>query len=135
MLIRPDKTWPEDAWDAAAEALHGLSRRMLIRKGCEVREVCSKLNQALDGAQVYSDAPDWDGFWLIRLFSAGGVRQAFSISDYGRLVAPIAGARTHELQEKAARLAPRRHRASDDVAHLQTLYKLAVESCGPRLTR
>ncbi len=135
LLIRPDEAWPEEAWDEGAEALHGLTRPALIRDGADVRDVCRTLNRALGGAEVYSDAPDWDAFWLIRLYSAGGVRQEFSILDYARLIGPLAGTRAGELQERARRLAPRRHRASDDVAHLQTLYRLAAENCGPRLTR
>lgn len=135
LLIRPDAAWPDEAWDKGAEALHGLTRVALRREGSDVREVCRTLNRALGRAEVYSDAPDWDAFWLIRLFSAGGVRQEFSILDYARLIGELAGTRTGELQERAGRLAPRRHRAAADVAHLQTLYRLAAESCGPRLTR
>jgi len=135
LLIRPDAAWPDEAWDKGAEALHGLTQAALRREGSDVREVCRTLNRALGGAGVYSDAPDWDAFWLMRLYAAGGVRQEFSILDYARLIGELAGTRTGELQERAGRLAPRRHRASDDVAHLQTLYRLAVEGCGTRLTR
>jgi hypothetical protein len=134
-LIRPDDAWPDEAWEEGAEALHGISRDDLRRNGLGVREVCAALNEALAGTEVYSDAPDWDGFWLIRLFAAGGVRQEFSIHDYGKLVGPIIAGHGEEILERAARLAPRRHRAAADVTHLQTLYRLARENCGPRLTR
>lgn len=135
LLIRPDAAWPNEAWEEGAEALHGISREVLARDGRDLREVCEALNRALKGVEVYSDAPDWDSFWLIRLFTTSGVRQEFTIRDYAGLVAPMLGEETDQLLERAARMAPRRHRASDDVVHLQTLYRLASENCGPQLTR
>ncbi|MEQ8935713.1 MAG: hypothetical protein RIE56_07965 [Amphiplicatus sp.] len=135
LLIRPHDSWTEEAWDAQAEALHGLTRTRLEEEGVETRAVCVALNEAFDGAKVYSDAPDWDGFWLFRLFSAAGVRQSFSILDYGRLIRPLLDQRQGALLERASRLAPRRHRAADDARHLQVLYRLASEDCAPRLTR
>lgn len=135
MLIRPDASWSDEAWDAKAERIHGLDRGTLERDGRDPRDVCRALNKALAGADVYSDAPDWDGFWLYRLFMAANIRQAFQLLDFGQLIRPLAGAREEALHERAARLAPRRHRAGDDVLHLQTIYRLAAENCGPRLTR
>lgn len=134
MLIKPDKTWTDDAWDPAAQALHGLDRAALERDGVCVQEACAALNAAFQDAEVYSDAPDWDGFWLFRLYSAAGMRQSFSLHDYGTLMRRLAGGREEELFHRASRLAPRRHRAADDARHLQTLYRLAMESCAPRLT-
>ncbi len=135
LLIRPHDSWTDEAWDSRAEALHGLTRARLEEEGVETRAACMALNEAFDGAKVYSDAPDWDGFWLFRLFSAAGVRQSFSILDYGRLIRPLLGQGQGALLERAARLAPRRHRAADDARHLQVLYRLASERCAPRLTR
>lgn len=125
MLIKPDPTWTDDAWDPAAQELHGIDRFALEREGVHVREACAALNAAFQGAEVYSDAPDWDGFWLFRLFSAAGVRQAFALHDYGALIRRVAKGREEELFRQASRLAPRRHRAADDARHLQTLYRLA----------
>ncbi|MGE0408349.1 MAG: hypothetical protein AB7P23_03700 [Amphiplicatus sp.] len=132
-LIRPDPSWSDDAWEEAAERLHGLDRARLEREGRRARDVCAEMNEALKDADVYSDAPDWDGFWLFRLFSACGVKQAFALKDYARLMRPlIEGKDEDEIMRRAARLAPRRHRAADDVRHLQTLYRLASENGGPR---
>lgn len=135
ILIQPDDLWPDDAWDVAAERLHGLDRDRLVREGKRARDVCHLMNEALFDADVYSDAPDWDQFWLFRLFSAGGVRQVFALKDFGRLIRPLVGGREVDLLKRAASLAPRRHRAAADALHLRTLYELASESCSPRLTR
>ena len=100
-----------------------------------MKAACLRLNAAFAGVKVYSDAPDWDGFWLFRLFSAAGVRQQFPLQDFGRLVRPLAGVREEALLARAARIAPRRHRAKADALHLQTLYRLAAESAPPILGR
>lgn len=135
VLIRPHDSWTDDSWDERAEALHGLTRPQLEHEGVEPREACRMMNEAFAGLRVYSDAPDWDGFWLFRLFSAAGLRQSFTILDYARLIRPLLGGRQNAVLERAARLAPRRHRAADDARHLQVLYSLASENCAPRLTR
>lgn len=134
-LVRPDPSWADDAWDARAEQLHGISRDTLIRDGVDVKDACLRLNAVFAGAKLYSDAPDWDGFWLFRLFSASGVKQTFALQDFGRLVRPLAGVREEALLARAARIAPRRHRAKDDALHLRTLYRLAAAGAPPLLGR
>lgn len=134
-LIRPDPSWTDDAWDPAAEALHGISRAMIERDGLDVREGARRINAALSGVRVYSDAADWDGFWLFRLFSAAGARQSFSVLDFSRLVRPLAGMREENILARAARLSPRRHRAEADARHLMTLWKLAVDTAPPIIGR
>lgn len=134
-LVRPDPSWTDDAWDPGAEALHGISRQTLLAEGVGVKDACLRLNAAFAGVKVYSDAPDWDGFWLFRLFSVAGLRQTFAIQDFGRLVRPLAGVREEALLARAARLSPRRHRAKADAIHLQTLHRLAAESAPPILGR
>jgi len=135
ILVRPHDSWTDDSWDVRAEALHGLSREKLEAEGVDARVVATRLNDAFSAIRVYSDAPDWDGFWLFRLFSAAGVRQNFTLLDFGRLVRPLAGVRQEAILARAARLAPRRHRAADDARHLQVLFRLAAENSAPRLTR
>ena len=128
MLVRPDETWSDDAWDPKAEALHGLSRDRLEREGRAPQDICEAMNAAFGDVEVYSDAPDWDGFWLFRLYSAAGVKQSFLLNDYGRLMRPLTAGREPALLQRALRLAPPSHRAGPDARHLQTLHRLAVES-------
>lgn len=124
-LIRPDASWPESAWSLDAERLHGVSRADLERDGVNPRDVAEALNAALAGASVWSDAPDWDGFWLFRLFQAAQIKQQFAVNDFGRLMRPLAGAREEAALRRAAQISPRRHRAGPDAKHLQTIYALA----------
>ena len=132
LLIRPDPTWSEEAWSVEAEKLHGVRRADLIRDGRPAREVAETLNAALSRFEVWSDAPDWDGFWLFRLFSAARVKQRFALKDFGRLMRPLAGAREEEALRRAAQTSPRRHRAGADAKHLQTIYALARARAAPR---
>lgn len=126
-LIKPHEDWSMAAWDPIAEKLHGLAIETLKADGVAPRIVCDRLNAALRGASVYSDAPDWDAFWLFRLFSACSVRPAFSLLDYGRLLAPLIVGREERLFAKADQETPRRHRAIPDAEHLRALYRLAVD--------
>lgn len=126
LLIRPDPAWSADAWDPRAEALHGITRERILEEGANLRDVAERLNADLANIAVYSDAPDWDGFWLFRLFTAAGVRQQFAVQDFARLVRPLAGQKESALLEEASRLSPRRHRACADVRHLQTIHRLAL---------
>jgi len=129
-LIRPDESWPVAAWDPAAETLHGLSQKILHKKGEEPGKICEIANQALAGFDVYSDAPDWDGFWLYRLFNVARVKPAFVLRDFTSVMGEIAVDRQKALFEIAQRSAPRRHRAADDARHLQTLFNLACAEQG-----
>ena len=127
-LIRPAPAWDMAAWDEKAEALHGVSSDILARAGAEAAEVCAALNEALTGCVVYSDAPDWDGFWLYRLFQAARVRQTFALVDFHEVFAGIAPEILQDMMAAAAAVAPHRHRAGDDVLHMKTLYELAAQN-------
>lgn len=123
-LIKPAPDWPLDAWDDNAETLHGISIDELARRGDRVEDVCIRLNDALKGLRVYSDAPDWDGFWLFRLFSAADMPQEFSLIDFGKIFSGMARRDIDALIAIAAKTAPHRHRAREDVMHMRTVFEL-----------
>lgn len=125
-LIKPAEDWAPEAWDDNAEALHGVSRDILEREGAPIVDVCRRLNEALDDVEVFSDAPDWDAFWLYRLFTAGGEKQAFKLKDFGALLQSYAPGKVAEAMVCAADKTPHRHRACDDVLHMKTIYEIAT---------
>ncbi len=129
MLIKPADSWSMAAWDPNAEALHGLSIDAIKKSGRTVKEICDALNQALEGAAVYSDAPDWDGFWLYRLFSAASERMRFTLSDFADLFVDVPQQAVAAAVEKANEAAPHRHRARDDVLHMKMIFDLATGVC------
>ncbi|WP_411818996.1 hypothetical protein ABFZ85_08105 [Hyphococcus formosus] len=125
-LIRPANEWSLDDWDVGAEALHGVAYDNLLSKGEALEAVCESLNTALAGKAVYSDAPDWDGFWLYRLFQAARIRQQFILRDLYSLFQSIPDDKMREYIDRVDKEAPRQHRAIPDVLHMRALYSLAA---------
>ncbi len=126
MLIKPDETWPTDQWDENAHALHGISLQALNKTGIEVQKVCTALNTALEGKTVYSDAPDWDGFWLYRLYQAARIRQKFTLRDFYDVFRTVAADDLDKFIDRANKIAPRAHRAVPDVLHMRALFESAA---------
>ncbi len=114
------------AWDQRAEALHGVSHDMLTKKGEPLEKVANALNHALSGLLVYSDAPDWDGFWPYRLFQAANMRQTFVLTDFREAFSGVTPDAMTAFIAEASRIAPHTHRVGNDVLHMRTLYELAV---------
>lgn len=126
MLIKPSVEWRKEAWDPAAEQLHGIPFSLIDRTGRSPADVCRAMNEAFKNADVYSDAPDWDGFWLYRLYGAARMRQSFKLSDFAELFAHIPPRQFARSKLQAEQSAPHRHRAEDDVLHMRVLYTLAL---------
>ncbi|MEM8771944.1 MAG: hypothetical protein AAGD92_09885 [Pseudomonadota bacterium] len=124
LLIAPDASWSDAAWDPQAEALHGLTLEKLRAKGASPEAVCKRINAAIGDALVYSDAPDWDGFWLYRLFGSAKVRQRFNLLDFSDLLTACPADQINAARAKADALAPHQHRAAADVRHMRMIYRL-----------
>lgn len=67
-LIRPAPGWED--WDAAAEAIHGIPRAMLIAQGEPHHEVAHRMVDVLANHDLFASAPSWDGKWLSALLRA-----------------------------------------------------------------
>ena len=124
-LIRP--TWRWTDWSPKAERLHGISREMLARDGVPVRDVARQLNEALGDGVVYSDSPEYDGFWCRQLFEAAGEEMRFRIVHAGLLIPDVPG-RNAAIESEARRRAGPPHRAARDVAYLVELHRLATDA-------
>jgi hypothetical protein len=70
-LIRPAPDWAD--WDAAAEAIHGLSRARLLAEGEAHDAVARRALEALSPHEVFVSAPSWDGKWMSVLLRAAGL--------------------------------------------------------------
>ncbi|MCA8887950.1 MAG: hypothetical protein KDA46_03905 [Parvularculaceae bacterium] len=123
-LIRPAEQWSVTVWDENAEALHGLSIDRLNREGLQPGDVCDHLCAALEGFEVYSDAPDWDEYWMMRLFDAAGRKGALKLFDFALLMPRMQPSEKEKLLSRAELSGARRHRAADDALYLQSLYRL-----------
>lgn len=132
-------------WDPQAEALHGLSLDYLRRNGTTPHDVAEAICHSLEGKTVYTDAPEYDGFWVRRLIAAGLGTNGCDISvehidtlltgllsrDYWELSTDKHGPERH-IESLCAQawktvisggLSP--HRAGNDVIYLRELYRLA----------
>ncbi|MEK7266158.1 MAG: hypothetical protein AAB227_08675 [Pseudomonadota bacterium] len=125
-LISPAPEWSMDAWDPRAERLHGISPKMLSDLGVNASVACDRLTKALGGFDVYSDAPDWDGYWLMRLFDVASRKSPIRLKDFISLMPSVSADQKSALLARADKEAPRRHRAGEDALHLASLYRLAA---------
>ena len=123
-LVSPAPEWPAEAWDPRAEKLHGITLKMLSDLGVSVAAACDRM-AALADCAVYSDAPDWDAFWMMRLFEAAGRKCPIRLQEFSNVMPPLTPERKADLRTRADRLAPRRHRAAEDALHLVTVYRLS----------
>ena len=117
-LIRPQQDWVY--WDRRAEAVHGLRRDLLMARGLHAREVCIRLNTALQGTTVYSDAWNHDLCWLHRLYDAAGSAPSFKLESTLTLLTEEEAQHWHTMLNAVHRdVAGTRHRASTDAAVIQ----------------
>ena len=113
-LINPDSVEDWGFWDDFAEEMHGICRTELVKQGIPVVEACQRMNTALAGKQLISDAWEFDFFWLDRLFQAADIKMAFELVG---LQAVLTG---EELVQYRfiCKAQLRRHRAMSDVDHI-----------------
>jgi hypothetical protein len=130
VLVRPADSWSMQAWEKGAEAMHRIDPGRLLAQGRTPHEVALGLNAALGQATVYSDAPDYDSFWLFRLYDAAGLKPNYKLHDLGHLLKPLWPHEPKALVQRATRVAPHTHRATNDVRHLQTMYEIALRERG-----
>lgn len=121
-LISPARTW--HAWDSEAEAVHGISREVLLSYGRPPQDVAWRLNEMLRGKTVYSDAWSFDLSWMGKLFDVADMQQGFSIADIADLMDDDQRQCWHQTKaEVTAELKIRRHRASGDARILQETWR------------
>lgn len=113
-LINPDSVPAWEYWDEFAEELHGIDYERLQAEGISAAEACLRLNDALDGKTLISDALEFDSFWIRRLFDAAQVKRAFALCGLEQLLSAEQLIQYHFI----ARSQFRRHRAMSDVEDL-----------------
>ena len=84
-LVCPDPSWT--FWDDYAEqSIHRIPRDSLLKDGVSVINACNRLNDALKGHRILSDAAQTDRFWIRKLFSCAGIQSEFSIGSIYELI-------------------------------------------------
>jgi hypothetical protein len=117
-LVRPEPEWLH--WDDAAEALHGISRELLLTHGRPARWMAEQINVRLSGQTVYCDGWGQDYSWLARLYDAAGLLPSFKLDDLRGLLSEPEAQRWRGVTEAVRqRQQLTRHRASSDARVLQ----------------
>lgn len=125
-LIKPHASWHH--WDTDAEAVHGISRRILQTFGKPVRDVAQALNELLQHKTAYSDAWGHDRSWLAKLFDAAELPQRFHLESLRGLLGERQLPRWHPVKSEITDVLGRqRHRASTDALILQRTLRAVVE--------
>jgi hypothetical protein len=125
-LIRPFSEWTH--WTAEAEALHGISRPLLLARGRPADEVATAINSLLGNTVVYSDAWGVDSSWLALLHATCGIPASYRVEALTKLLSQAQQDAWGELKDTARALHRlNRHRASADALVLQTTYLLSLE--------
>lgn len=126
-LIKPEDSWVH--WDKSAEALHGISREMLIKNGRPIREVADALNRLLVGQTVYSDAWGYDSSWLGKLYDAADMLQGFRLETLRAILSEQQMVVWERVRlEVLDELNLKRHRASADARIIQVTYERSQDA-------
>jgi hypothetical protein len=78
-LIKPLDSWND--WDEKSAKIHKIERDELFINGITVYDAAYRLNSQLRGLTVYSDAADFETFWIDKLFSSVGISRNFDIES------------------------------------------------------
>ncbi len=122
-LIKPASCWTY--WDSKAELVHGISRKILVDKGQDLRQVAMDLNDLLLGTKVYTDAWSYDLSWLGKLYHQAGITQLYTLESMRKLLSEQQSAQWHETKERVmCEYNLKRHRASSDAKIIQQTIKI-----------
>lgn len=152
-LVNPCAVAGWDDWDPVGPQIHGLTREYLRRHGHHPLAVAHRMNRALQGGTLYTDAWDYHERWICRLFVVAGITRRFVLVDAERLwralapgftcdpsvpraaaglpeaLGPVQGRRwaLEALRWRARVMTPGAHRAGDDLRQMLDLYRLVAE--------
>ena len=117
-LIKPEENWTH--WNAEAESVHRISRKILEAKGIPAEQVINELNERLAGMTIYSDCWTVDKPWLDTLFLVTGAVPTFHVRAIEMVLDEDQWERWGEaLSSNIERYARIRHRASADAELIQ----------------
>jgi hypothetical protein len=134
-LIDPTPVPEWDFWSDDAERVHGIDRERLRRNGWPPDYVATRLEEALAGKTVYSDAPDYDALWFGRLFQAVRRPVPCRVEHIDELLLAVmrkpedpvwqAMVRIDKFKREVAAVSSGKHSAGYDVGYLLQLWRRA----------
>jgi len=139
-LVRPAKLWDDWLWMPESEKIHNIHRDVCVREGHDVVEVAHAVNAAMKDRLVFSDAVDFDGYWLSVLFRAADVAPGFALYNANVLLRdlieapqPQANLYAKLAYSKASETYPHTHRADEDCLGWAGAVRLIMKESLPPL--
>ncbi|WP_051301769.1 hypothetical protein [Sedimenticola selenatireducens] len=127
-IIKPAAHWT--FWDKSAEAVHGISRQLLLDKGKPPEQVADELNRLLKGRRIYTDAWSHDISWIGKLYDLTGIPQLFTLDSLRSLISEQQVLLWQPTKAQViAEMKLARHRASTDAMILQETFRRTHERC------
>ena len=114
-----------DDWSREAQSLHGITKQYLSEKGKEPEFIVEQMEKKLKGKRLLTDAPDWDEFWVRRLYESVSVKCELEFGNAVELFHDLEP--YHSVyQSQARKIAGHAHRAESDVKYLLEMYRLCA---------
>ncbi len=115
-----------DDWSKDAQSLHGITKQYLSEKGKEPEFVVEQMEKKLKGKKILTDAPDWDGFWVGRLYESVNVGCELEFVNAVELFHDLESYH-YIYRSQARKIAGHAHRAGSDVKYLLEMYRLCIK--------
>jgi len=115
-----------DDWNKEAQALHGITKQYLSEKGKEPLFIVERIEKQLKGKQLFTDAPDWDAFWVQRLYDSVNKKCELKFRNAVELFYDLEPF-NYIYTSHARREAGHAHRAANDVRYLLEMYLLCTQ--------
>jgi len=115
-----------DDWNREAQSLHGITKQYLSEKGEEPEYVVEQMEKKLRGKKILTDAPDWDGFWVRRLYESVNIKCELDFYNaiwFFNFLEPY----HYIYRSQARKIAGHAHRAANDVKYLHEMYRLCIK--------
>lgn len=137
-LISPYNIPSWTDWSTDSEKIHGITRDYLEKHGIAPKKLCQKIIHELANQHVFSENPDWDSMWLLKLFQAcEELPPVVGIHDVNSLLlhkiaeksTDILAAQANIVKMKifARQVVQQKHRAEPDVRYLTRIWQMAMK--------
>ena len=123
-LIQPTRRWLDRKWDYHAQAITGISQKMIVNDGMPLREVAKLVKEMISQSDyILSDAPEFDRDWTMELFESAFMD--YPVREFTEFHQFIRGefGKTILLDGESV------HRAGKDVERMASAFNTARINC------
>lgn len=124
-LVRPHPTWDETCWNLESAQVHNIPRATLDRAE-DPAEVALWVHHLIGDSLAVSDAPEFDGRWLAKLFATRDPAPHVRLWDFDQAVAEAFTRQAVERVYRSLDATPAPHRAGDDAARLARAWRAGL---------